>query len=254
LNELNIKIVEIDFENFFPEIPYYLPEVIKSDMFRLWVLKEVGGMWFDMDTFWINSLATKFKTNTIDSRTDVATVGGRRSRQNWEDATHKYRDSYYVFCNHNQDSNTRNDAHFCQYILFGNKKSAITKVLWEQLPKYLNIDDYSSIGTPMFGKVVGKYMMGNDFNWNHSLVNINLFAPYKFFQTKNLFFGNNPNCLSLVKDSCCVHWFNGAADSKAFIQNFTHKNFDSLQDSNFLKIFNWSLDEADKSYLKRILK
>ena len=257
LSELNIKIVEIDFENYFPEIPYYLPEVIKSDMFRLWVLKEVGGMWLDMDTFWINSLATKFKTNRTNSMFDVSAFAPRPRWQNWETCANKYKDSYYVFCNNGPDSHSQHYAHFCQYILFGNKKSAITKVLWEQLPKYLDISDYSSIGTPMFGKVVSKYMMNTNFNWNRSLVNIDLFAPYKWFQMKDLFFGNSSNCsdsprrsLLLVKNSCCVHWFNGSADSKAFIQNFTHKNFDSLQDSNFLKIFNWSLNEADKSYLK----
>ena len=74
LSKLNIEIIEINFEYEFPNIPYYLSEVIKSDLFRLYACNTSGGVWIDMDTFWINSLENKCSLNKFDYFDDIKKI------------------------------------------------------------------------------------------------------------------------------------------------------------------------------------
>ena len=82
--------------------------------------------------------------------------------------------------------------------------------------KHLNIDSYESIGTPMFSKLISMFMISNDnYNWNKSFININVFAPYKWYEMNYLF--NQTYSEVKINNSCCLHWFNGSDVSKKFV-------------------------------------
>jgi glycosyltransferase involved in cell wall biosynthesis len=254
---LDINIIEIDFEIMIPEIPFYLPEIIKSDMFRIIVLKYIGGVWFDMDTFWINSLTNTFKLNNYSSFDNI------KELCQWHDNNFNINknsfsknsideNSYYVLCNRNQDNNNNNYCHFCQYILLSNKYSKITNLLYNKLSENLDIDKYESIGTPMFNKYVTKYMLENENDWDKNIININIFAPYKWYEMIELFENNNDDCLTKVKNSCCLHWFNGSSYTKKFIHKFNHIN--NNFDNNFLQIYNKNINDVDKKYIDKLKK
>jgi len=263
LKELNIITVEIDFEVFLPDIPYYLPEVIKSDLFRLSILNSVGGVWIDMDTFWINSLENKFRFNPNNSFNDIKTLMRincpKQVSRGLESIPRfigkkKFNDSYYVICNARQDNEPHNEPHFCQYILFSTNNSVITKLLLNQCFNHLNLNSYECIGTPMFSKIVSEYMLQNnsEYDWNKSFININLFAPYKYYEMKILFSEKKQTHID-VSNSCCIHWFNGSDYSKKFLNRFTPNNFDELRrnGTNFMKIFDTYMNNIDMDYFSK---
>jgi glycosyltransferase involved in cell wall biosynthesis len=120
--------------------------------------------------------------------------------------------------------------------------------------EYLNIDTYESIGTPMFSKVISNFIIENkEYNWNKNFINIDIFAPYKWYQMELLFSNNNNNNIN-ISDSCCLHWFNGSEYSKKFTHVFNHYSFNNINISNFSKIFNSYLNVEDKLFLKKFKK
>ena len=255
LKLLNIKIIEIDFEENIPDIPFYLSEVIKSDFFRLYISKEVGGIWFDMDTFWINSIENTFSTNETNYYEDLIKLNEWYNKENIVlnnnyNNLKKFNDSYFVMAKNNQDKLDDNYAHFCQYILFHNKNSQIIKLLYDSCINNLNCDSYESIGTPMFSKILSNYMLKDtEFNYNKSILNINIFAPFKWFQMDELF----EKTINIKLDkSACLHWFNGSTTTKKFIEKITHHNFENIHECSFKNIFNNYLNNNDKLFLKNL--
>lgn len=253
LKKLDIHIVEIDFENDIPEIPFYLPEVIKSDFFRLYICKQIGGVWFDMDTFWINSIKNTFYCNEYDYYKDLELLNNYYNKNNYKNNDNKnkiYDFSYFVMCSSQQNNKKMNYPHFCQYILMHNKKSKLINLLYNECKNNLNCDMYESIGTPMFSKLLSKYFLeDNDFNYSKTIFNINIFAPYKWYEMNELF--ENKNLFDLTK-SACIHWFNGSDISKKFISTFNHTNFENIKDNSFKEIFNKYLNDKDKFFLKNL--
>lgn len=257
LDLMNIKIVEIDFENELDDIPFYLSEVIKSDFFRLYICKTVGGIWFDMDTFWINNIKNTFYCNKYKYFDDLNILNNWYNKINTElkdfENNNNYDNSYFVMCHANQDGFENNYTHFCQYILMHNNKSEIVKLLYDECIKNLNIDNYESIGTPMFSKILSKYLIkSKEYNFSKSILNINIFARYKWFEMEKLFFENDNNYN--LNESACIHWFNGSPYSKTFISNFNHTNFKESSDTNFKKIFNNNFNEEDFKFFESLKK
>jgi len=259
LLKMDIKVVEIDFESGFEGIPFYLSEVIKSDFLRLKILTRSGGMWLDMDTFWVNSIERVVKATPYDSYKDIRELaislnGGFGTKHKRPTASQVYDKSKFVFCNHHQNEIKSNERHFCQYIVFSHPDSEITKKLLESVWDNLNPDHYSSIGTPMLNKVASKFMLENDYDWDKSLVNIDVFAPYKWYQMSTLFKSSHSpkEVLRKVKNSCCIHWFNGSPHSQRFINKFNHTNLDTFEENDFMTIFNRYMSRRDKGILKTI--
>jgi len=253
LKLLDIKIIEVDFEKNIPDIPFYLSEVIKSDIFRLYICKEVGGIWFDMDTFWINSITNNFYCNSKDYYPDLHLLDNHYNQKksvisNFNKKDNIYDYSYFVMCSRCQDNLKQNHPHFCQYILAHNKNSKIVNLLFNSCLEYLNCDEYESIGTPMFSKILSNYMLKDkEFNYNKSTFNINIFAPFKWFQMKQLF--EETIEINLDK-SACIHWFNGSPFSKKFINNVSHYNIGSINECSFKNIYNKYITRDDKLFLK----
>ena len=259
LIKMDIKMVEIDFESGFEGIPFYLSEVTKSDFLRLKILTQAGGMWLDMDTFWINPIEKNTKSTPYDSYNDVRELavthnGGFGSKHKRATTFQVYDKSKFIFCNEHQDNSEKNVRHFCQYIIFSHPDSKIIKKLLESVWDNLNPDEYESIGTPMLNKVASKFMLEHDYDWDKSLINIDVFAPYKWHQMDILFESSMSADVVLrkVKHSCCIHWFNGSPHSKKFINKFNHTNFDIFKESDFMTIFNRYMRRRDKEFLKGV--
>jgi hypothetical protein len=179
---------------------------------------------------------------------------GFGSKHKRSESNEIYDKSRFVLCNHQQYGHENNQRHFCQYVIFSHSESQVIKTLLGEVWDNLNPEVYESIGTPMFNKVVSKFMLENDYDWNKSLINIDMFAPYKWHQTNELFFtcAEKSKTLLNVKHSCCVHWFNGSPHSKKFINNFNHTNFTTTDKSNFMTLFNRYLSRQDKVFLRGI--
>jgi hypothetical protein len=238
------------------EIPYYLSEVIKSDYFRLYISKNIGGVWIDLDTFWIAGIEDKFICDQYDYFDSINLLNKHHNRKQTEkvnfDGNKIYNDSYYVICKDGQNNNKENRPDFCQYILFSNKKSFITKLLYDECANNLNIDQYESIGTPMFSKIISNYMINTEYDWNKSILNIDIFAPYKWYQM-DLLFEKNHNNIN-VDQSCCLHWFNGSNVTKKFIKKINNLNFNKIEDCSFKTIFNTYINNEDKIFFKNMTK
>ena len=254
LKQIDIITIEIDFENDLPDIPYYLSEVIKSDFFRLYICKEVGGIWFDMDTFWVGSLKEKLIFNEKNYYTDLGILN--KAYNNLSDNIINnengkvFNNSYFVMCSKNQDNQNKNAPHFAQYILLHNKNSKLVNLLYNSCINNLDCDKYESIGTPMFSKILSKYMLEDkEFNYNKSILNINIFSPFKSFEMDLLF---EKKVIKNIDKSVCLHWFNGSPYSKKFINEFTHLNFDKIPDITFKDILNKNLSDHDKNFLKNL--
>ena len=254
---LNIRIIGIDFENDLPDIPFYLSEVIKSDFFRLLVCKEVGGIWFDMDTFWINNIQNAIDNDNDNNNyyEDLVTLNKTYNTDNSLDNSSSmlskgYDYSYFVMCSKKQDNVDKNFPHFCQYILLHNNKSKLVKLLYDSCLSHLNCDQYESIGTPMFSKILSKYILyDKDYNYNKNILNINCFAPYKWFQMEELF---EKTIEINLDNTSCLHWFNGSPYSKKFIENYSHYNIDSMKECSFKNIYNKYITNEDKLFLKNM--
>lgn len=255
LSFFNIKIIEIDFEYHLPDIPYYLSEVIKSDFFRLYISKEVGGIWFDMDTFWLNSIDNNFFCNSKNYYEDIVKINNSYSETKFSLKDISYSDniydySYFVMCSDNQDNFIRNSPHYCQYILFHNKNSKLVKLLYESCESHLNCNQYESIGTPMFSKVLSNYFLKDtQYNYNKTIFNINVFAPFKWYQMEELF--EKTVNFNLEKSSC-IHWFNGSSVTKKFINIINHYNFENIHNCSFKNILNKYLTYEDKITIKNM--
>lgn len=175
-----------------------MPEIIKSDIFRLECILKHGGIWFDMDTFWINKIGILPNVSNK-NKTDVLEL------YKWYNATHYENlennedsdinenliNNYFVFCNDQQNENLKNNRHFCQYITIGNTESKIFNELYKNSLSELNIEMYESVGTQMFNKIVSKELLKFNQNSLSALfVNIDKFAPYKWHQMNELFIKN----------------------------------------------------------------
>ena len=206
-----------------------------------------------MDTFWINSITNKFYCNSTDYYPDLHLLDNHYNKKksvisNFNKKDNIYNYSYLVMCSNRQDNLKENYPHFCQYILAHNKNSKIVNLLFNSCLEYLNCDIYESIGTPMFSKILSAYMLSdNEFNYNKTILNINTFAPFKWFQMEQLF--EETIEINLEK-SACLHWFNGSPFSKKFINNVSHYNIDSINECSFKNIYNKYLTNDDKLFLK----
>ena len=126
-------------------------------------------------------------------------------------------------------------------------------MLIDECIQNLNIDNYESIGTPMFSKLISNFMLSdNNYNWNNNFININIFAPYKWYQMDTLF--ESCNDTIDVSESCCLHWFNGSDASKKFIEKYNHNTMENYKVCNFTNIFDKFLDYNDKVFLKNLKK
>ena len=90
------------------------------------------------------------------------------------------------------------------------------------------------------------------YNYSKSILNIDIFAPYKWFEMEKLFILNYDE--KKIENSACIHWFNGSAISKEFIINFNHLNYESIKNCNFLKIFNSTINNYDKLFFNKLKK
>lgn len=259
VKKLGIKIIEIDFEEeggLFKDIPCYISEVTKSDYFRLKILSEVGGMWFDMDTFWINPIEDSFKDIGDNYLEDIhyiySGIHGKKELEFDEYCVDYEPTSFFVLSGEKNLRSKVMSRHFCQYIMFSSGDSKEFKLLENSVWDNIDPERYESIGTPMVNKVLSNYIINSKYKWDKSFINIDKFSPYQWWEMADLFYSNDPDSLSKVENSSCIHWFNGAPDSKRFIGNFNHKNFQNHEEVNFIKILNKYLDEDDFSFLKNI--
>lgn len=253
LNLLDIITIEIDFETFIEDIPYYLSEVIKSDFFRLYVSKTSGGIWFDMDTFWINRIPKVFYANEYNYFQDLKLLNEWYNKETVPYTEFKGKKqfdlSYFVVCHAKQHEHEQNFAHFCQYVLMHNKESPIVKMLYDACVLHLNIEQYESIGTPMFSKLLSNVLIHDEeFDFGRSILNIDIFAPYKWHEMNQLFELGTTNTKVLTR-SACLHWFNGSPISKQFIKSF---KLDNTPPCAFTDIYNTYITAEDRTFLAKM--
>lgn len=165
--------------------------VHQSDIMRMYLLSEYGGVYSDFDIIYTNNIEKYFlnKTTTL--------VFDRISRNK----NIRYFPNAFFVANKN-----------CEYCKF---------VVKEQL-KYVNtkVDGYNNVGPEMI-KDISTLPKYENFRKNIEILDSACYLPLEWNELDKIY-GNvnfqNNNYFS-------IHWFNGAAQSKDYIDNFEINNF-----------------------------
>ena len=259
LYELDVEIIPIDFFNC-DVIPFYLPEVIKSDLFRLKFICENGGIWIDFDTFWISNVETIFKlmnNNITYKRTfsefDKTLLFTETNDDNCF-GIRKELNQYFILSDINKIVPELQGVHFAQYLVFGNNKSEILHSLFKSALDNLDISNYQSVGTTLFNKFLipffNEKIKKNELISDY-FIDQNTVCPFRYYETDKLF-ELNIDFKEKFNHTACIHWFNGCSRSQTFINKFNHKNFDNFPDNTFTNIFHTYLTNEDKHLLSNI--
>jgi len=199
LNEFGVEKIEVDFNKIGFNNNY--SEVIKSDFFRYYILYKEGGIWSDFDIIYLKSL------NNI----------------NFNLFTCYNISSNNTFIIHNSRNN------YSIGFIGSSPKNKITKILYENCLKNLNVLYYQSIGY-----VYIKNMLGTPKECANKNKDINLiilpeyfYLPVHFSQIY-VFFDKNKN-MEISENTVGIHWYNGHYLSRNFENDLEKQN---MIDSN----------------------
>jgi len=127
----NIEIIPFDMKNI--GFSNNLPEIIKSDIIRTYLLYNEGGLWSDSDILYFKPLTDVFENN--DDKTA------------------------YFCCRYDAPSQTvARDAGWDPYhsigLLMGAKDNTWFKLLFDSIQKNLNVKEYQSVGSLLYTKKI----------------------------------------------------------------------------------------------------
>jgi len=242
--KLNIKIIKIDFEKI--GFRNDIPEVIKSDFLRYYLLGNFGGLWVDMDVLFIKPLEEilNLNYNVLGQKENINTV------------------LCYITCG------------LLPYIsgiypigfFMSSPNNPFFHNLANSCIKYLDLEKYQSIGCQMVKKL---YPMPENIKQSYPHLNIKLFSETSYLpifwqkEIDKIFYTNAP--YKFKPETFGIHWFNGSDVAKNFISQMELGNTPQngsiykylqkyLDDMIELKKYDDILDIIDNKKSEQILK
>ena len=165
-----------------------IPEVIKSDYLRYWLLSNYGGLWSDMDVIYLNSIEKMYDIQL--------TIYGDINKIDT------------VIC-YNPELYPKYDHYPIGFLLSSQNNPYYTEICHNAY-KNLDISKYQSIGCELFKKlyrtpdlIPTKYP-----NLNILVINKYVYLPYGHKEIHNIFVNNVPE--NIKPYTVGIHWFNGS--------------------------------------------
>ena len=190
----NVTIKEFDFSKI--GISNNLPEVYKSDIFRLYILTTIGGVWSDFDILYLKPITdTHINTDEYVDKNE------------------------FVCYQHHYNS---------VGFLISKINSEVYKELFEIVKKISHNKQNDNY------QIMGRYAFDNYFNGNYDKVgNISYETVYPIDpdNINNLF-----DKLTLNKNTVGIHWFAGAERTSEFENKITHDNINEYKDIPIFKL------------------
>jgi len=194
LYDLDIEIKYIDFESI--GFRNDIPEVIKSDYLRYWLLGTYGGMWSDMDVIYLKpmkELLAVAQSVPLGETLDNLIVKGDRANINT------------VIC--------YNIDHYPIGLFMSSPNNPFFLNLMRNAISNLNLGAYQSIGCTLVKKL---YDHPNDIKRAHSDLNIlvmsgDIYLPFAWYEIGGIFATNHPE--KIKPNTVGIHWFNGSSVS-----------------------------------------
>jgi mannosyltransferase OCH1-like enzyme len=186
LQKFKINHIPIDFDTF--SIPHNTPEVLRSDVLRLYLLSSIGGLWSDMDILYINSL------DALKINADIVLC-----------CDLKYRVMQYSIG-----------------LLMGVTDNAFFKHLYDCVQKYINLNVYQSLGSSMFStEFCSLQKIQNTFPGIriHNLP-MHIIYPYDSYHINKLYMYNE-----IPNHTVGIHWYAGHELSGRYQNIITKDNY-----------------------------
>jgi len=171
LSDLGIDIVEFDFEKI--GFSNDLPEVIKSDILRLYLLSTGGGLWSDTDILYFEPVSC--------------------GRSNCAASAH--------FC-YQGDLISKNIPFHSIGFLSSCPSNRHFRLLFDKVVEYLDLSNYQSVGSLMYNKVVDVS--------SPDIHNISMSVVYPCRVVKSIFEKPSSECVGMIKeDTIGFHFYGG---------------------------------------------
>lgn len=201
LKECKIEFRKIDFEKI--GFKNDIPEVIKSDYLRYYLLGNYGGCWVDFDVVFIKSF-NEIEINNNLIMGDISNI-----------------DTVFVY----------NDYYPVGFLMSG-EKNPIYLNLAENCKKYINKNEYQSIGARMIKKMYNtpELIKKEYSNKNILILPLDSYLPYEWNELDQIFLKKN---ISKIKNNTFgIHWFNGCFEAKNFQNQLEEKKNNNLGSIN----------------------
>lgn len=206
-NISNVNIIEVNLENYGVKINIH--NILRSDIFRYYILYEQGGVWSDFDVIWLKSMSHISSVKTY-GNVPVNEMG-----------------AMVTFFN-------KNKGHHNIGILLSVKEHPFYKTL---IDKTITIQNnhtgtdrgfgHQSFGSAMWGELYPNlFTITSQFN-DVLGFRYETFAPYSIFNIEQLYLEND---ITPITDNNVVglHWFNGHSLSKEYINQNKFGNNSSM--------------------------
>lgn len=193
LKELNIRIEKINFDNI--GFRNDVPEVIKSDYLRYYLLATFGGCWVDFDVLFIRPF-NDIKINNYE-------VYGNREEI----------DTVIIF----------SGDYFPIGFLMSSQNNPVFKNLINNCKAHLNLNDYQTIGCKLFKSLFGTPMGVHNKHKDSNILflPISSYLPFEWNSLHEIFLTKNYNKIN--DNTFGIHWFNGSNVAKLY-QNSLDQN------------------------------
>jgi hypothetical protein len=199
-----VKIVQFDFDSI--GYPNGLSEVHKSDVIRLWLLKEYGGLWSDIDILYFKPVANTFQEDTTAS-----------------------------FCY--REGGVGGPAYHSVGYLAGAPGNQYYRTLWENLKKNLDTRIYQSAGSYFFSKhILPDHNSITDPQYP-GLYNIPIEVVYPYRVPACIFKDPASVTVGYIQEKTCgLHWYGGAPDAMLYQGLMTADNWNKYDNLIFYLI------------------
>jgi len=194
----------------------HLSEVTKSDILRLHLLSTVGGLWTDSDIIYFRPLTHCLPTGNHES----------------------------FFCYQRggptQENIPKNGPKYHSIGFMAAAPGSIDfKVLWEHLPKEVDMSNYQAMGSPFYGTIITEQRIKARRNeiWNFDIRNVYFSrAVPGMWDPANLYLDQlcDPNVIG-------AHWYCGHPKSGEMQNAVTEQNC-----ANFNNIICWAANRVNK--------
>ncbi len=183
LEKLPVSIVKSSMERY--GFSNSIPEVHKSDILRWNVLADEGGLWSDMDIFYVKGIESCFD---VSSEKDYLCY----------DTIKKYYSIGFMLASH---------------------ESPIMRMMANSCHKYYKRSEYQSVGSIMMKKV-----LGNIDKFSDSVDNMDMSIVYPF-DSYNIDCLWSSKEYRIPDKTIGIHWYAGNKVSGEYISNINKKNF-----------------------------
>lgn len=205
-----VNIININLDDY--TINKNLHNILRSDIFRYYILYEKGGMWSDFDVIWLKPMN---HMNNIEYYGDVKMNKMKSIVCMFDSKIQEHLLKVNNIFNHNTFHNIS--------VMISSVKNDFIKSLIDETIKIqssLPKDDqpnHQLFGTLMLNKLYPNYFdITNLFNDVINLKYETIF-PYSIFNMKSLYYENDLNYIN--NNVMCIHWFNGHPYSKDYVNN-----------------------------------